>query len=89
MKQRLFGLMMVLCLVLCLIPMQAFATNEEEVIKLDVAMANTENEDYKVMDDAINIRKSDVVYELSGTTSRKIQMWEATIWITSRHSTCV
>ena len=75
MKQRLFGLMMVLCLVLCLIPMQAFATNEEEVIKLDVAMANTENEDYKVMDDAINIRKSDVVYELSGTTSRKIQMW--------------
>ena len=35
----------------------------------------TENDDYKIADDAINLRKDGVVYELTGATDRKIQMW--------------
>ena len=35
----------------------------------------TENDDYKIADDAINLRKDGVVYELTGTTDRKIQIW--------------
>lgn len=36
---------------------------------------NGENDEYKIMDDAINIRKDGVVYELTGTTDKKLQMW--------------
>lgn len=36
---------------------------------------NGENEEYKITDDAINIRKDGVVYELTGTTDKKLQMW--------------
>lgn len=36
---------------------------------------NVENDEYKIADDAINIRKDGVVYELTGTTDKKLQMW--------------
>lgn len=71
MRKRFLGWVLTLSLVLCLLPMHAFAAD----ITLDVGMANTENDNYKVMDNAINIRKDGQVYELTGTTDRKIQIW--------------
>lgn len=46
-----------------------------ETVKLDVGAGNVENDEYKIADDAINIRKDGVVYELTGTTDKKLQMW--------------
>lgn len=70
------GTMMVCLLAVFLLRMPVMADDQtSEVISLDVSMENTENENYKVMDDAINIRKDGVVYELTGTTDRKLQIW--------------
>ena len=75
MKKKLLGLVTVLCMVLFLVPVQMFSAATPADVTIDVGMENTENDDYKVMDNAINIRKDGIVYELTGTTDRKIQMW--------------
>ena len=57
---------------LCLLPMQSFA---DDVIRLDVGMENGETEDYKVSDTSIILRKEGTVYELTGSTDKKIMVW--------------
>ena len=74
MKKWLLSVLLTLCMVLCLFPMQAFA-DDMPTVSLDVGMENTENDDYKVKDDAINLSKEGQVYELTGTTDKKIQIW--------------
>lgn len=75
MNKKIAGILLALCMALVLLPVQAMADDAMPKVKLDVSMENTENDDYKVMDGAINIRKENVVYELTGTTDRKLQMW--------------
>lgn len=78
--RKLISTILALCMVLCLLPVTAAADDANpavpaETVKLDVGAGNVENEEYKIMDDAINIRKDGVVYELTGTTDKKLQMW--------------
>ena len=81
--RKLISTILALCMVLCLLPVTAAADDADpadpavptETVKLDVGAENGENDEYKIMDDAINIRKDGVVYELTGTTDKKLQMW--------------
>lgn len=81
--RKLISAILALCMVLCLLPVTAAADDADpaepavptETVKLDVGAENGENDEYKIMDDAINIRKDGVVYELTGTTDKKLQMW--------------
>lgn len=81
--RKLISTILVLCMVLCLLPVTAAADDANpaepavptETVKLDVGAENGENDEYKITDDAINIRKDGVVYELTGTTDKKLQMW--------------
>ena len=76
MKKRILSLLMTLCVAVCFVPTLAFADETPtQTVNVDVSMANTENDDYKVMDNAINLRKDGQVYELTGNTDRKIQIW--------------
>lgn len=78
--RKLISTILVLCMVLCLLPVTAAADDANpaeptETVKLDVGAENGENDEYKITDDVINIRKDGVVYELTGTTDKKLQMW--------------
>ena len=78
--RKLISTILALCMVLCLLPVTAAADDANpavstETVKLDVGAGNVENDEYKIADDAINIRKDGVVYELTGTTDKKLQMW--------------
>lgn len=81
--RKLISTILALCMVLVLLPVTAAADDANpaepavptETVKLDVGAENGENDEYKIMDDAINIRKDGVVYELTGTTDKKLQMW--------------
>lgn len=81
--RKLISTILALCMVLCLLPVTAAAEDANPAnpavptgtVKLDVGAENGENDEYKIMDDAINIRKDGVVYELTGTTDKKLQMW--------------
>lgn len=77
--RKLISTILALCMVLCLLPVTAAATSggttSLPTVTLDVGAENGENDEYKIMDDAINIRKDGVVYELTGTTDKKLQMW--------------
>ena len=75
MKKRISVILLALCMALFLLPAQAFADDSPAVVEIDVGGGVTENDDYKIADDAINLRKDGVVYELAGATDRKIQMW--------------
>ena len=56
-------------------PVVQSGENGSADIQLNVSGENMENGDYKIMDNAINIKRDGVVYELTGTTDRKIQIW--------------
>ena len=77
--RKLISTILALCMVLCLLPVTAAATSggttSLPTVTLDVGAENGKNDEYKIMDDAINIRKDGVVYELTGTTDKKLQMW--------------
>ena len=77
--RKLISTILALCMVLCLLPVTAAATSGGTTSlptgTLDVGAENGKNDEYKIMDDAINIRKDGVVYELTGTTDKKLQMW--------------
>ena len=81
--RKLISTILALCMVLVLLPVTAAADDANpaepavstETVKLDVGAGNVENDEYKIADDAINIRKDGVVYELTGTTDKKLQMW--------------
>lgn len=65
------------CMLLSLLTVQAFAEDTAlREIPLDVSMENTDNTDYKVMDNAINLRAcDDAVFVMTGTTTRTIKIW--------------
>ena len=74
MKKRIWSMLMAICLVLCIIPLSLMAAPEDTVVKLDVSGENVDNEDYKIDDSRIILRKRDVMYELTGTTDKKISI---------------
>ena len=89
MKKLLAMFLAALCMVLCLAPMTALAETETTVpaepvgnsetvmpvVTIDVGGANTENEDYKIDDTGISLRKRNVQYVLTGTTDKKVSVW--------------
>lgn len=79
--RKLISTILALCMVLVLLPVTAAADDANpaepavstETVKLDVGAGNVENDEYKIADDAINIRKDGVVYELTGTTDKSFR----------------
>ncbi len=65
-----FGWICMLCLLVSLLPAVAFAQPAE--VALDLGAPNTVNENYTIADTYIILHKSDVVYVLSGTTSKML-----------------
>ena len=75
MKRRVLGMILAIGLLLCLIPVAAGAESQT-VIQVDVGGANVDNENYKIEDSRIILRKRDtVIYELTGTTDKKISIY--------------
>lgn len=89
MKKLLAMFLAALCMVLCLVPMTALAETETTVpaepvgnsetvmpvVTIDVGGENTENENYKIDDTGISLRKRNVQYVLTGTTDKKVSVW--------------
>ena len=80
--RKLISTILALCMVLCLLPVTAAADDADpaeptvptETVKLDVGGEDADNSEYYVGKD-IKLRKDGVVYELTGTTDKKLQMW--------------
>lgn len=69
---KLVSMLLSLCMVLCMLPVPA-AADDLPVVKLDVGTTETyDDTNYKVDADTIILRAEDRVYELTGTTDRKI-----------------
>lgn len=78
MKKRILSLLMTLCVAVCFVPTLAFAdeTPTQTVVKIDVGGENVETTEYKIDDTGIILRSRDsVLYELTGTTDKKISVW--------------
>lgn len=74
MQRKMLKILMALCLVLCLAP--AALAEPTTVVKIDVGGKNDDNADYAIEDSRIILRKRDtVIYELTGTTDKKISIW--------------
>lgn len=80
--RKLISTILALCMVLCLLPVTAAADDagpavSTETVKLDVGAENQvgPNNEYKIADDGVKLLAADTVYELTGTTNRKLQMW--------------
>lgn len=74
MQRKMLKILMALCLVLCLAP--AALAEPTTVVKIDVGGKNDDNADYAIEDSRIILRKRDtVIYELTGTTNKKISIW--------------
>lgn len=74
MQRKMLKILMALCLVLCLAP--AALAEPTTVVKIDVGGGSVDNENYKIDDSRIILRKRDtVIYELTGTTDKKISIW--------------
>lgn len=76
MNKKLITMLVTFCFMLLLAPVSVMAaTPTNAPIVIDVGGANVENENYKITDTGINIRKRDVNYELTGTTDKQINFW--------------
>lgn len=76
MKKRILNLLMTLCVAVCFVPTLAFADETGmETVKIDVSGTNVENEDYKITDTDIKLLNEGKIYELTGTTDKKVYMW--------------
>lgn len=78
MKKRILSLLMTLCVAVCFVPTLAFAneTPTQTVIKIDVGGENVDTTEYMIDDTRIILRSRDsVLYELTGTTDKKISVW--------------
>lgn len=74
MQRKMLKILMALCLALCLAP--AALAEPTTVVKIDVGGGSVDNENYKIEDSRIILRKRDtVIYELTGTTDKKISIW--------------
>ena len=74
MKKYVLSILVALCMVLCFVPMAAFA-DDMPTVTIDVGGGNVDNDDYQISDSEIRLRKRDVIYELTGTTSKPIWIW--------------
>lgn len=73
MKRKMLKILMALCLVLCLAP--AALAEPKNVVKIDVG-GPVVDDDYVIKADRIVLNKRDtVIYELTGTTDKKISIW--------------
>ena len=69
---KLVSMLLTLCMVFCMLTVPA-ATDDLPVVKLDVGTTETyDDTNYKVDANTIILRAEDRVYELTGTTDRKI-----------------
>lgn len=80
--RKLISTILALCMVLVLLPVTAAADDANpavptETVKLDVGAGNQvgPNNEYEIADDAVKLLAADTVYELTGTTSKKVHMW--------------
>lgn len=74
MRKRLAGIFAMVVMALCLMQTAAFATTMD-VVLIDVGGA-ARNDEYVLIDDSkINLRKRDVIYELTGETDRPVNIW--------------
>lgn len=79
--RKLISTILALCMVLCLLPVTAAATSggttSLPTVTLDVGAENQvgPNNEYKIANDAVKLLAADTVYELTGTTSKKVYMW--------------
>lgn len=70
--KKLVSVLLTLCMVLCMLPVPA-AADDLPVVKLDVGTTETyDDTNYRVDADTIVLRAEGQVYELTGTTDRKI-----------------
>lgn len=74
MKKYVLSILVALCMVLCFVPMAAFA-DDMPTVTINVGGGNVDNDDYQISDSEIKLRKRDVIYELTGTTSKPIWIW--------------
>lgn len=72
--KRLSGLMS-LCIILGLMPMTALADAPTQVVSVDVGGANYDDANYRITDAHIWLKRTDVIYELSGSTDKPIKLW--------------
>ena len=78
MKKRILSLLMTFCVAVCFVPTLAFAneTPTQTVVTIDVGGKNVDTTEYKIDDTRIILRSRDsVLYELTGTTDKKISVW--------------
>ena len=45
------------------------------VVEVDVSSTETDNDDYKILSDYIQLKKRDVIYHLTGSTNKPINLW--------------
>ena len=74
MKKYVLSILVALCMVLCFVPMAAFA-DDMPTVTINVGGGNVDDDDYQISDSEIRLRKRDVIYELTGTTSKPIWIW--------------
>ena len=76
MKKRILSLLMTLCVAVCFVPTLAFADETGmKTVTINVGGANGEYEDYEITATEIKLLKENTIYELTGTTDKKINMW--------------
>ena len=79
--RKLISTILALCMVLVLLPVTAAATSggttSLPTVTLDVGAENQvgPNNEYEIANDAVKLLAADTVYELTGTTSKKVYMW--------------
>lgn len=79
--RKLISTILALCMVLVLLPVTAAATSggttSLPTVTLDVGAENQvgPNNEYEITNDAVKLLAADTVYELTGTTSKKVHMW--------------
>ena len=79
--RKLISTILALCMVLVLLPVTAAATSggttSLPTVTLDVGAENQvgPNNEYEIANDAVKLLAADTVYELTGTTNKKLQMW--------------
>lgn len=76
MKKRILSLLMTLLVAVCFVPTLAFADETGmKTVTINVGGANGEYEDYEITATEIKLLKENTIYELTGTTDKKINMW--------------
>lgn len=70
-----FAGLLVLGIMLGLMPATALADTPTQVVSMDVGAQNKNDEYCRIDDKGIWLKRTDVVYELSGSTDKPIELW--------------